>query len=43
MEEILREFVDWARDEGHDSFYIYEETEEAIKRFIRQKDLLDED
>lgn len=38
MEELLEEFIDWARDCGEDVFYIYDETEEAIERFIKQRE-----
>ena len=34
MEELLEEFVDWARDCGEDVFYIFDNTDEAIKKFL---------
>lgn len=34
--ELLEEFIDWARDCGEDVFYIFENTEEAIERFLKQ-------
>jgi len=38
QEELLEEFVDWARDCGEDAFYIFENTEKAIKKFLKQKE-----
>lgn len=35
---LLKEFIDWARDCGEDAFYIFEETDEAIKKFFKQRD-----
>ena len=35
--EILEEFIDWARDCGEDAWYIYENTDEAIKRFLKER------
>jgi len=35
-EELLEEFVNWARDCGEDAWYIFDNTEEAIKRFLEQ-------
>ena len=37
--EMLKEFVDWARNCGEDESYIFEETQEAIERFLFEKDL----
>jgi hypothetical protein len=40
MEEqliLLREFVEWAEENSPDAWYIYENTEEAISRFIEEK------
>jgi hypothetical protein len=36
--ELLEEFIDWARDCGEDAFYVFEETDEAIERFMRERD-----
>jgi len=36
--DLLEEFIDWARDCGEDAFYIFEETEEAIKKFFEQRE-----
>ena len=36
QEELLEEFVNWARDCGEDAWYIFDNTEEAIKRFLEQ-------
>jgi hypothetical protein len=41
LKELLEEFIDWARDYGlggEDAFYIFEETDEAIKKFLEQRD-----
>jgi hypothetical protein len=37
MEELLEEFIDWARECGEDAFYIFDNTEEAIAKFIKQR------
>jgi hypothetical protein len=36
--ELLQEFIDWAKDCGEDAFYVFEETDEAIERFMKQKE-----
>jgi len=36
--QLLEEFIYWARDCGEDAFYIFEETDEAIKKFFEQRD-----
>ncbi len=38
LEVILEEFIDWARNCGEDVFYIFENTDEAIKKFLAQRD-----
>ncbi len=38
IEDLLTEFIDWARDCGEDVFYIFDNTEEAIQKFLEQKD-----
>jgi len=37
-EELLEEFIEWARDCGEDAFYIFDKTEEAIKEFLKQRE-----
>ena len=37
--EMLKEFVEWVRNCGEDESYIFEETQEAIERFLFEKDL----
>lgn len=37
LKKLLEEFIDWARDCGEDAFYIFEETDEAIKKFFEQR------
>jgi hypothetical protein len=34
--ELLEDFIDWARDCGQDAWYIFDNTEEAIKEFLKQ-------
>lgn len=34
--ELLEEFIDWARDCGEDAFYIFENTDDAIERFMEE-------
>ena len=35
--ELLKEFIEWACNCGKDVFYIFEETEQAIKEFLKFK------
>jgi hypothetical protein len=36
--ELLQEFIDWAKDCGEDVFFIFEETDEAIERFMKERE-----
>jgi hypothetical protein len=36
--ELLEEFIDWARDCGEDVWYIFDNREEAIERFLKQRE-----
>ncbi len=36
--ELLEEFVEWAKDCGEEVFYIFDLTEEAIERFLEQRE-----
>ena len=38
IKDLLEEFVDWAKDCGEDAWYIFDNTEEAIERFIKQRE-----
>jgi hypothetical protein len=38
IKDILQEFVEWAKDCGEEVFYIFEDTEEAIERFLKQRE-----
>lgn len=38
LKELLEEFIEWARDCGEDAFYIFDETDEAIERFMKQRE-----
>ena len=37
-EELIKQFIEWAKDCGEDVFYIFEEPEEAIERFLKEVD-----
>jgi hypothetical protein len=37
IKDLLEEFIDWAKDCGEDVWYIFENTEEAIERFLKQR------
>jgi hypothetical protein len=37
-EKLLLEFIEWARNCGENVFYIFDESEESIKRFLKQRD-----
>lgn len=39
--ELLEEFIDWVRGCGEDAFYIFENTDEAIDRFMAHRDYCD--
>jgi hypothetical protein len=34
MKDLLTDFIEWAKDCGEDAFYIFENTDEAIERFM---------
>ena len=36
--EILEEFIDWARDNSESVWDIFENTEEMIEKFIKQRE-----
>jgi len=38
IKDLLEEFVDWAKDCGEDVYYIFDNTEEAIERFLNQRE-----
>lgn len=38
IKDILQEFVEWAKDCGEEVFYIFEDTEEAVERFLKQRE-----
>lgn len=38
MEDLLEEFIDWARENSPHAWYIFEETEEAIKAFMKYRE-----
>lgn len=37
MEELLREFIEWAQESSPDAWWIYEHTDEAIEKFLEYK------
>jgi hypothetical protein len=36
MKDLLTDFIEWAKDCGEDAFYIFENTDEAIERFMTE-------
>ena len=38
LTDLLEEFIDWARDCGEDAFYIFDNTDEAIEKFLKQRE-----
>lgn len=36
--ELLKEFIEWARDCGEDVFYIFEYENDAIARFLKERE-----
>ena len=36
LKEMLTDFIGWARDCGEDAWYIFENTDEAIERFLKE-------
>lgn len=34
---LLISFIDWAKNCGKDAFYIFDETDEAIEKFLESK------
>lgn len=38
IKDLLEEFVDWAKNCGEDAWYIFENTDEAIKRFLKERE-----
>lgn len=42
MEEILREFIEWAHTNSPDAWWIFENTDEAIEQFMKQRETDDE-
>jgi hypothetical protein len=36
--ELLEEFIDWARDCGEQVWYVFDNTEEAITEFLKQRE-----
>lgn len=38
MEEILTDFIEWAKENSPDAWWIYENPEEAIKQFMEQQE-----
>jgi hypothetical protein len=37
-EELIEEFIEWAKDCGEDAWYIFDNTDEAIKRFFNERE-----
>ena len=38
IKDLLEEFIEWAKDFGEDAWYIFDNTEEAIGRFLKQRE-----
>ncbi len=38
MEDLIREFIEWAHVNSPDAWWIYENTDEAIEKFMEQRD-----
>lgn len=36
LKYMLSEFIDWARECGEDVFYVFEQTDEALDRYIEE-------
>ena len=37
MKAIIKEFIEWARNCGEDAWYIFDNPEESIKRFFKER------
>jgi len=38
IKDLLKEFVEWLENYGKDAFYVFENTDEAIEEFLKQRD-----
>ncbi|MFV8268439.1 hypothetical protein ACNQGP_00705 [Flavobacterium sp. GT2N3] len=38
IKELLGEFIDWAKDCGHEVWYVFDNTEKAIEEFLKQRE-----
>ena len=38
IKEFLEEFIRWAEDCGGDAWYIFDHTNEAIERFLKERE-----
>ena len=36
--DFLKEFAEWLEDCGEDAFYLFDNTDEAIERFLKERD-----
>jgi len=36
--DLLEEFINWARDCGQEVWYVFDNTEEAIQEFLKQRE-----
>ncbi len=39
MKDILKEFAEWLADCGEDVFYLFDNTDEAIERFLKEREI----
>lgn len=38
IKDLLEEFIDWAKECGEDAWYIFDNTDEAIEKFLKQRE-----
>jgi hypothetical protein len=38
MEDLLNEFIEYLRWCGHDALFVFEETDQAINDFLKQRE-----
>ena len=38
LKDLLKEFIKWAENCGEDAWYIFDNKEEAIKLFLKQRE-----
>ena len=38
LKELLKEFIEWVENRGEDVWYIFDNKEEAIRLFLKQRE-----